>query len=124
MIDPFATETIVLRVPLKVGERTVTQLHVRPPKVKDLLRTDTHRGNTVGYALAFLSALTGEPEIILGEIVPEDWADCLVALDRAALRFRGELNLFDKKEEPENPTKAGRPPEILPKTSEESPGNS
>ena len=123
MIDPFAVETLVLRVPLTVGQRTVTQLNIRPPKVKDLLRTDGHPGDSVGYALAFLSALTGEPEIILGEIVPEDWADCLVALSRAARRFRGEINLFDK-EETENPTGADTAQKSLSRTSAESPENS
>ncbi|MDR1316540.1 MAG: phage tail assembly protein [Spirochaetales bacterium] len=121
MIDPFATETIVLRVPLRAGERTSVQLTVRPPKLKDLIRADAYPGNSVAYARALLSSLTGEPEIILDEIVPEDWADCLVVLNRAAQRFRGEINLFDQKEEPENPTGAAGPPGTLSKTSEESP---
>jgi hypothetical protein len=118
MIDPFANETIILRVPITVGQRTVKQLTVRPPKLKDLIRADGYPGNSVGYARAFLSSLTGEPEIMLDEIVPEDWADCLVVLSRAAQRFKGEINLFDQKEETGNPTGAGTPPGSLLKTSE------
>lgn len=119
MIDPFATEKIVLRVPLTVGQRTVTELNLRAPKLKDLLRMDAYPEGSYGASRALLSSLSGEPEVILDELLPEDWADCLVILTRAYQRFCGFINLFDKKEEREDPTKADILPKNSAKTSEE-----
>jgi len=104
-IDPFATETLQLRAPLKLGELTVKELHFRPPKIKDALRTDRYEDGTVAAALALLSSLTGQPESLLGELVPEDYADCAVILARTNLRFLGQINLFDQKEKAD-PTQA------------------
>ena len=107
-IDPFATETLQLRVPLKLGEVTVTELRFRPPKIKDALRTDRYEDGTVAAALALLSSLTGQPESLLGELVPEDYADCAVILARTNMRFLGQINLFDQfdPKDNEDPTKA------------------
>jgi hypothetical protein len=125
VIDPFATETIVLRHPVTAGERTVTELHFKPPKVKDLLQAGAYPEGSIAFTHALLSSLTGEPAIIINELVPEDWADALVILSRTYQRFTGLLNLFDQKEEkPENPTTAGTPPETFSGTSGGSPGNS
>jgi hypothetical protein len=123
MIDPFAAETIVLRHPVTVGERTVTELHFRPPKVKDLLHAGIHPEGSIAFTHALLSSLTGEPAIIINELVPEDWADSLVILSRTYQRFTGMINLFDRKEESENPTTAGTPPENSSKPSGVSPEN-
>jgi hypothetical protein len=110
MIDPFATEVVTLRVPVTAGERTVTELRFRPPKVKDLLQAGAYPEGSIAFTHALLSSLTGEPAIIINEMVPEDWADSLVILDRTYQRFTGRINLFDKKEETENPTTADTPP--------------
>jgi len=111
-IDPFATETVKLRVPLALGERTVAELHFKPPKLKDALRTDRYEDGTVAAAVALMSSLTGEPESLLGEMIPEDFADCAVILSRTNMRFMGQINLFEQKEE--NPTAAAkRPPDAL-----------
>jgi hypothetical protein len=124
MIDPFATETIILRHPVTVGERTVTELHFRPPKVKDLLQAGIHPEGSIAFTHALLSSLTGEPAIIINELAPEDWADSLVILSRTYQRFTGLVNLFNQKEEkPENPTTAGTPPPSSSQTSGASPGN-
>jgi hypothetical protein len=109
-VDPFATETIALRHPVKVGERTIMELHFNPPKVKDLLQAGVYPEGTIAFTHALLSSLTGEPAIIINELVPEDWADALVILSRAYQRFTGVINLFDKKEEGKDPTTAGLPP--------------
>jgi hypothetical protein len=108
-IDPFATETVTLRVPITLGERTVEELHFKPPKVKDALRTDKYEDGTVAAALALMSSLTGEPESLLAELVPEDFADCAVILARTNMRFLGQINLFKQKEE--NPTTAAETPQ-------------
>jgi hypothetical protein len=116
MIDPFATETVKLRVPLKLGERTVTELHFKPPKLKDAMRTDRYEDGTVAAATALMSSLTGEPESLLGEMIPEDFADCAVILARTNMRFMGQINLFEQKEE--NPTTAAKtPPDTPPENS-------
>jgi hypothetical protein len=115
-IDPFATETITLRVPLTLGELSVKQLHFKPPKVKDAMRTDKYDDGTLAAAIALMSSLTGEPESLLAEMVPEDFADCAVILARTNKRFMGEINLFE--EHKEDPTTAARtPPNTTPENS-------
>jgi len=114
-IDPFATETVKLRVPLTLGERTVTELHFKPPKLKDAMRTDMYKGGTVAAATALMSSLTGEPESLLGEMIPEDFADCAVILSRTNMRFMGQINLFEQ--EDENPTAAAKTPPNAPQGS-------
>jgi hypothetical protein len=122
MIDPFATETLVLRQPLTSGERTVRELNFKPPKVKDLLAAGIYQEGTVAFTHALLSSLTGEPSVIINEMVPEDWADALVILNRTYQRFTGTINLFDtkdKKGEPGNPTTADTALKTSSKTSAE-----
>jgi hypothetical protein len=119
-IDPFATETVTLRVPLTLGERTVAELRFKPPKVKDALRTDKYENGTVAAAIALMSSLTEEPESLLMEMIPEDFADCAVILARTNMRFMGQINLFEQQKE--NPTMAAEgplnvPPESLLKES-------
>ncbi|MDR3173181.1 MAG: phage tail assembly protein [Treponema sp.] len=126
MIDPFATETIILRQPVTAGERTVTELHFRPPKVKDLLRAGAYPEGSIAFTHEMLSSLTGEPAIIINEMIPEDWADSLMILSRTYQRFTGQINLFDqqkdpKKEASENPTTS--PPGNSSRPSGGSPGN-
>jgi hypothetical protein len=55
------------------------------------------------------SSLSGAPEVVLDQIVPEDWADLRLILAQTNMRFMGMLNLLDEKEEDknENPTAAG-----------------
>jgi hypothetical protein len=110
MTNPFKTETVVLRAPLKLGDHEVVRLMIRPPKFGDLIRTDKYPHLSHSADRALLSALTGEPEEVLNELVPEDWADCRVVLERAYKRFWGEIDLFEKQGAEENPTKAGAPP--------------
>jgi len=110
-IDPFKQEIVTLRVPLTVGERTIKELVFNPPKVKDLLAAGKYPEGSVLFTFALLCSLTGEPEIIMGEMFPEDWADCLVILNRTYQRFTGVIDLFDQKDGAgKNPTTAGVPP--------------
>jgi hypothetical protein len=111
-IDPFATETVQLRVPLTLGERSVSELRFKPPKVKDALRTDKYEDGTVAAAVALMSSLTGEPESLLAEMIPEDFADCAVILARTNMRFFGQVNLFEG--QAEDPTAAARKPPNVP----------
>jgi hypothetical protein len=106
--DPFEPEVITLRVPIRKGEVEFQKLTLRPPVLRDILRTDGYDPNSVGYARALLSALSGVPETVLDELVPEDWADLRLILARTNMRFMGLVNLLDKKEDnPPDPTKAG-----------------
>ena len=109
-IDPFATETVDLRVPLVSGERSVERLEFKPPTVKDLLYAGQYPEASIPFGFALLSSLCGEPSIILQKMSPEDWADCMVIVNRTYQRFCGLVNLFDKKQDDgENPTMAGTP---------------
>jgi hypothetical protein len=106
MENPFETEIFKLRVPLRQGELTVAELRLRPPVLRDMLRTDGHDPNSIGYARALLSSLSGVPEIVLDNLVPEDWADLRIILAKQNMRFMGLVNLFDKDEDTEDPPDA------------------
>ena len=102
-IDPFASETVKLRVPLVGKEVTVTELKFRPPTVNDAMATDGCGNGTVAAALALMESMTGVSGYLLQKMVPEDFADCAVILARTNLRFQGQINLFEGRD--------GDPPE-------------
>jgi hypothetical protein len=106
------SEEFTLRVPIKKGEVEYKKLILKPPVLRDILRTDGHAPESVGYARALLSALSGVPELVLDELVldelvPEDWADLRLILARTNMRFMGLVNLLDEeKAESKDPTAA------------------
>lgn len=106
--DPFEPEVLKLRVPIRKGEVVYKELALKPPVLRDIIRTDGHDPDSVGYARALLSSLSGVPETVLDQLVPEDWADLRLVLARTNMRFMGLVNLLDKKDEDEteNPTTA------------------
>jgi len=118
--NPFETEVVKLRVPIKKGEVEYREITLKPPVLRDIVRTDGHDPNSVGYARALLSSLSGLPEALLDQLVPEDWADLRLILAQINMRFMGLVNLLDKKEEDdEDPTTAEEAGEgTVPKTSE------
>jgi hypothetical protein len=97
--DPFAPVVYELRVPLRKGEVEYKELTLRPPEVGDILMTDGHPPESVAYALALLASLSGVPLIFLKTMVPEDYADLRVILALTNMRFMGQINLLDGKEE-------------------------
>ncbi|GHV76503.1 hypothetical protein AGMMS49942_13240 [Spirochaetia bacterium] len=99
--NPFEPEVFRLRVPIKKGEVEYKELTLKPPVLRDVLRTDGHDPASIGYARALLSALSGAPEAVLDQLVPEDWADLRIILARTNMRFMGLVNLLDKKPETE-----------------------
>jgi hypothetical protein len=106
-VDPFEPEVFVLRVPIRKGEVAYKELTLNPPVLRDIIRTDGYAAESVAYARALLSSLSGVPELILDQIVPEDWADLRLILARTNMRYIGLVNLLDKKEdETEDPTAA------------------
>jgi len=106
--NPFEPVTVKLRVPIKSGEVEVKEITLKPPVLRDVLRTDGYHPDSVGYARALLSALSGLPEVLLDNLVPEDWADLRILLAQVNLRFMGLVNLLDKKEDKtKDPTTAG-----------------
>jgi hypothetical protein len=107
--NPFELEVFRLRVPIRKGEVEYEKLTLKPPVLRDILRTDGHDPASVGYARALLSSLSGVPEAVLDQLVPEDWADIRLVLARTNMRFMGLVNLLDKKEQDktEDPTIAG-----------------
>jgi hypothetical protein len=103
MIDPFATEVIKLRVPVTVGERTVKELSFPPPDTGNLLDAGKYQEASIPFYFELMKSLTGEPELILRKIVPEDLADCMVIINRTYQRYCGIINLFDQKDGAGNP---------------------
>jgi hypothetical protein len=108
-MNPFEIQVLKLRVPIKQGELEVSELHIKPPLVKDILRTDGKAPEGVGYVLALISSLTDVPEKALEKLVPEDYADIRVIASQVNARFIGYVNLFDREDE-EDPTKAANTP--------------
>jgi hypothetical protein len=106
--NPFEPEVFKLRVPIRKGEVAYKELTLKPPVLRDIIRTDGHDPNSVGYARALLSSLSGVPEAVLDQLVPEDWADIRLVLARTNMRFMGLVNLLDTKEDDktEDPTTA------------------
>ena len=102
--NPFDTEIFKLRVPIKQGEVEYSELRLKPPVLRDILRADGHEPESIGYARALLSALSGVPEVVLDNLVPEDWADLRIHLLGINLRFMGVFNLLD--EDDSDPTMA------------------
>jgi hypothetical protein len=118
--DPFAAEIVKLYSPITVGERTVTELKFRAPKTKDLIYAGSlYPDGTIPFTFALMRVLTGESELILNEMAPEDYASCLVIVNRSYQRYTGHINLFEQREEPENPTTADTVSENSSKTSAE-----
>jgi hypothetical protein len=112
LVEP---EVFTLRVPIRKGEVEYTKLTLKPPVLRDIIRTDGHDPNSIGYARALLSSLSGVPEVVLDQLVPEDWADLRLVLARTNMRFMGLVNLLDEKEEEEeDPTTAGDAAETIP----------
>jgi hypothetical protein len=114
--DPFEPIIYELRIPIRKGEVEYKELTLRPPETGDILMTDGHASDSVGYALALLSSLSGVPLMFLKKIVPEDYADLRLILALTNARFMGQINLLDKKEEgkPGDPTEAGEVEEDTP----------
>lgn len=108
--DPFAPEVFRLRVQIGKGEVEYSELTLRPPLLKDVLRADGRDRESVAYAVALPSPLSGVPEIVLGQLVPEDRADLRVSLNRTFMRFTGAVNVPDEKDGNGDPTAAAATP--------------
>jgi hypothetical protein len=120
MIDPFAIETVILYKPVTVGERTVKELRFKPPVTKDIFYAGSrYQEGSIPFTHALICSLTGESELIIDRLVPEDWANEVVIADRSYQRYCGRINLFKQKDENENPTTADIPPETSTGTSAE-----
>jgi hypothetical protein len=101
--DPFAPVVYKLRIPIRKGEVEYKELTLKPPDLGDILMADGHAPESVAYAMALLSSLSGVPLMVLKKIVPEDWADLRLILALTNMRFTGQVNLPGKKEEAESP---------------------
>lgn len=99
-------EIYILKKPATKGERTIKQLEIARPKVAHFARTDGHPTDSIAADRALLSALTGEPELLLDEIDIEDWANIRQILERIWLQFFNIKPVYS-----ENPPKqeAGQP---------------
>jgi hypothetical protein len=97
-MNPFESEVFKLRVPIRKGEVEYKELTLKPPVLRDILRTDGHDPASVGYARALLSSLSGVPEAVLDQLVPEDWADIRLVLAKTNMRFMGLVNIIDKQD--------------------------
>jgi hypothetical protein len=108
-MNPFEPEVFTLRVPIRKGEVEYKELTLKPPVLRDIIRTDGHAPESVGYARALLSSLSGVPEAVLDQLAPEDWADIRLVLARTNMRFMGLVNLLDRQDKNEDPTSAAEP---------------
>lgn len=100
-------KTIYLKYPVTLGERTVSELTLSQPKVKHFMRTDGHAAGDVASDIALLSGLTGEPESLLQEIDPRDWANIRYDLQKIYAVFFG---LKADYEDPSDEANAGEDP--------------
>ncbi len=91
-------EKLTLKVPVTKGERTISELKFADAKVRHMMATDGFK-DKAGYGadVALTSALTGEPEGIIGEIGPEDWPRVREVLVKVYASFMG-LSLDELKE--------------------------
>ncbi len=102
---------IQLKYPATSGQRTIAELKLKDrPLVRDVMRTDDCRTDSVEADIKLLSALSGEPEKILENIDIDDWAIIRVELQKIWLRFFGINEKEVKEEDPQNaPEKAETP---------------
>lgn len=81
---------ITLKTPVKKGEREVYELTFAEPTVRHMLATDRHENkDSYGADLSLAAALTNEPESLLAEMSPEDWARVKIVLAEIYMRFAG-----------------------------------
>ena len=66
-------ETIKLSAPVTVGERTICELTFADPKVKHIMAVDGHDENSTAASVALVAGLTGESELMIKNLPPEDW---------------------------------------------------
>jgi len=66
-------EKIKLSMPVTVGERTIVELTFADPKVRHIMAVDGHDPESTAAAVALVAALTGESELLIRELWPEDW---------------------------------------------------
>lgn len=67
-------KTIVLTQTVRKGEREISELVFQEPKVRHLLALDGKENRAHEMDVAFVSALTGEPEALIKEVSLKDWA--------------------------------------------------
>lgn len=95
------------------GERTISELVFQKPKIKHFLALDAYPQGSLAGDIALTSALTGEPEILIGELDPEDWPKVRAYLSILADIFFGVPKAASERALREDPTTAG--PETPPK---------
>lgn len=65
------TETFELKYPRTVGDRQVTKLHIRRPRVRDLKLMDKLEG--VEGSVAMIAQLSGESDALIEELDASDF---------------------------------------------------
>ena len=91
--------TIYLKHPAALGERSITELTLQNPTVQHMMRTDGHDLQSVGADVALLSALSGESEELIKRIRIEDWAQIRYELAKVYEVFFGVAESVEKKTE-------------------------
>ena len=84
-MDMRTSVTIPLRFPVQLADRRLTEVTVRRPVMRDLLRHPLGRDSGPAEDMAFMGALTG---LVREELEQLDVVD-YEALQRQVLRFRG-----------------------------------
>ncbi len=77
-MSKLTTTTYTLIHPITKGERTLTELTFRRPKIKDLITWNEEETKSEFAETSLLvSILTGEPQVILDEMDLEDYTEVL-----------------------------------------------
>lgn len=84
-IDSRPSVTVTLQFPVQLADRRLTEVTVRRPVLRDLIRHPLEPGDGAGNDLAFMGALTG---LVREELEALDLVD-YEALQTQVLRFRG-----------------------------------
>lgn len=67
---------------VRLGDREISEIKFHKPRTKDVMRTDGYVTTYVGADVALASALSGESESLIAEILIDDWAEIRVELGK------------------------------------------
>lgn len=73
-MDTSNRQTYTLKEPVQVGTETITELHFRTPRAKDLVAMPVS-GHTHGDIMALAGKLCGQPPIVIESLGMEDYGE-------------------------------------------------
>lgn len=64
-----------LHTPIAFGSETISELHLREPKAKDMRGMPADGLKTMDQVLTLVSRLSGQPEVVIDELSIEDLSE-------------------------------------------------